>query len=260
MTITPTLDGRTVIVTGGNGGIGLAIARGVGAAGARVAIWGRNEAKNGRALEELRASGITAEALACDVSSERDVVRAMEETVERFGRVDTTFANAGVSGPDRSIVDLSLEEWRAVMTVDVDGVFLTLRETARHLVERRSAGALVVVSSIVTHFGAARKAAYGTAKPAVEGLMRSLAVELAPRSIRCNALAPGWTDTEMLTSSDGFDAGGDSALRDATVARTPMRRWATPDDLCAAAVFLADPALAFHTGDVVRVDGGYSIA
>ena len=250
---------RTVVVTGGNGGIGLGLAVGVGRAGAEVAIWGRSEAKNRIAVESLEEMGIVAHAIVCDVSNESSVVDAMTATLSRFERVDAMFANAGTAGNESAFVDLSLDDWHAAMRVDVDGVFLSLRAAARHMGERGGGGALVGVSSIVSRFGAARRAHYGAAKPAVEGLMRSLAVELAPLRIRCNTLCPGWTDTAMTGPGGAFGAADYERFRKATVQRTPVRRWADAEDFNAVAAFLADPTLLFHTGDSVVVDGGYTI-
>lgn len=250
----------TMVVTGGNGGIGLALAEAVGSAGASVAIWGRNPNKNAAAIDHLHARGIEAVAFSCDVSDEEEVVAAMAATVSRFERVDALFANAGVGGSEIPFVDLPMEEWRSVMAVDLDGVFLTFREAARQMVAQGHGGALVGVSSIVSRFGAPRKAAYGAAKPAVEGLVRSVAVELAGAGIRCNALAPGWTDTDMVAPSGSFGGSAYDRFREATLRRTPVRRWGQPADLHAAARFLADPRAGFHTGDVIVVDGGYSIS
>ncbi len=253
------LRGRTVVVTGGNGGIGLGLAVGVGRAGADVAIWGRNEAKNAAAVASLEELGIAAQAFVFDVSQESSVDDAMQATLSRCERVDAMFANAGTAGHESPFVDLALEDWRAVMSVDVDGVFLSLRAAARHMVERGGGGSLVGVSSIVSRFGAARRAHYGAAKPAVEGLMRALAVELASSRIRCNTLCPGWVDTAMTGRGGSFGAADYDRFRKATVQRTPVRRWADATDFHAVAAFLAEPSLVFHTGDSVVVDGGYSV-
>jgi NAD(P)-dependent dehydrogenase (short-subunit alcohol dehydrogenase family) len=254
------LRGRVVVVTGGNGGIGLAIGTGVALAGASVAVWGRNPDKNRSAVESLRALGADAESFVCDVGDEAGVDAAMVATLARFDKVDTMVANAGVAGREARFVDLTLTEWQELMRIDVDGAFLTLRAAARHLVERGEGGALVAVSSVVSRFGATRKAHYGTAKPAVEGLIRALAVELAPARIRANALAPGWTDTAMIQPGGSFGTKDHERFRAATIARTPARRWAEPDDFHAIAAYLADPRHVFHTGDVVTLDGGYAIS
>jgi NAD(P)-dependent dehydrogenase (short-subunit alcohol dehydrogenase family) len=247
------LSGRVVLVTGGNGGIGLAIARGCAEAGADVAIWGRDEAKNDAAAGALADTGRRVFATRCDVADETQVSDAFAATVAELGRVDSVVANAGIGGM-APISDLTLDEWRRVTAVNLDGVFLTLREAARHLIRRDEGGAMTIISSTASIFGAPRQPHYAASKAGVLGLMRSLAVELARHRIRVNALLPGWTATDMLAP-----AAGHQKFVDATVGRTPVRRWAEPDEMTAAAVYLADPTHTFHTGDELRLDGGYSI-
>jgi len=254
------LTGRSVIVTGGNGGIGLGLAHGVAAAGASVSIWGRNESKNVAAVEQLRAHGTAVHSVVCDVSSEDQVVSAFAETVEVLGSVDSMFANAGIPGDINDFTSLSYSDWRSVLAVNLDGTFLCLREAVRHMVETGNGGSLIGVSSIVSFYGSAKKAAYGVSKAGIEALMRALAVELAPHRIRANSLLPGWTDTDLLAAGNGFiDAKNHDAVKTYTIQRTPARRWAAPDEFAAAAVFLADPTITFHTGDRLVLDGGYTI-
>ncbi len=247
------LTGRVVVVTGGNGGIGLGMARALATAGADVVIWGRNEERNEQARAELAAIGPRIEAIGCDVADEQQVIDAFARSVEVMGQVDSLIANAGVGGY-APFLDMSLAEWRRVQSVDLDGVFLSLREAARHLVARGEGGALVAVSSTSAIHGAPGMEHYASAKAGVLAMVRSLAVELARHRIRCNSIVPGWTETGMLsagTSSPKFV--------DATTRRTPVRRWGEPDDLGPAAVFLADPTQTFHTGDMLVVDGGYTV-
>jgi NAD(P)-dependent dehydrogenase (short-subunit alcohol dehydrogenase family) len=247
------LSDRVVVVTGGNAGIGLGIAQGIAAAGGAVSVWARDEERNERAVEALTAGGAPAMAARCDVTDEDDVDRALDLTLSRFGRVDALFANAGVMA-DSPFVDMTLAEWRRVLSVNLDGAFLCLRAAARHLVARGEGGALVVVSSTAALHGAPRREHYATSKSGLVGLMRSLAVELARYRVRCNALLPGWTDTAMLAEARRYQK-----FVDNTVARTPVRRWAAPADFAEAAVFLADPTISFHTGDTLVVDGGYTV-
>jgi NAD(P)-dependent dehydrogenase (short-subunit alcohol dehydrogenase family) len=249
------LAGRTVLVTGGNGGIGLGMAAGCARAGASIVIWGRDPAKNERAVAELVAQGATAHAFRCDVGDPDAVAAAFAASVAAAGgRIDAVFANAGTTGAGTPFVDLSLDEWHRVLRTNLDGVFLTLQAGARHMVERGGGGSLVAVSSTSAIHGAAGNEAYGASKTALLGLVRALAVALARHDVRVNALVPGWTLTDLAAPAYASER-----FREATVRRTPVRRWADPAEMGPAAVFLADPANTFHTGDSVVVDGGYTV-
>lgn len=247
------LSGRVAVITGGNGGIGLGMARALAESGADIAVWGRNPDKNDAAVTELAALGRRAVGVLCDVSDEGQVDAAMAETLGAFGTVDILIANAGIGGGG-PFVDQTLEGWRKVLSVNLDGTFLALRAAARHLVERGEGGALVAVSSTSAIHGAPANQAYSASKSAVGALMRGLAVELARYRIRANTLMPGWTETDMTAPLVGWQK-----FMDNTIARTPVRRWGVPDDMGAAAVFLSDPTLTFHTGDTIVVDGGYTV-
>lgn len=247
------LTGRTVVVTGGNSGLGLGMARGLGRAGASVAIWSRTASRNDAAVADLRAAGIDASSVACDTADEAGVEEAMARTLERHGKIDSLFANAGIAD-DAPFLEKSLEQWRQVMRTNLDGTFLCTRAVARHLVERGEGGSMVVVSSTISRYGGVGMAAYGTSKSGLVGLGRTLAVEFARHKIRVNILIPGWTATAMndrLRENEAF-------VR-ATTARTPVRRWATPEEFHEVAAFLAEPSLTFHTGNEVVVDGGYTV-
>jgi NAD(P)-dependent dehydrogenase (short-subunit alcohol dehydrogenase family) len=248
------LDGLVVVVTGGNGGIGLGMAEAMAHAGADIVIWGRNGAKNRAAAETIRATGRRAESYVCDVADEAQVVETFAASVEAMGKVDSLFANSGVSSGRRALPDISLADWRRVMAVNLDGVFLCFREAARHLIARGEGGSLVAVTSTATIHGPARNEAYAAAKTGLLGLVRSVAVELARNRIRVNALAPGWTITELARA--GYE---DERFREVTTQRTPVRRWAEPAEMGPAAVYLADPTITFHTGDHLVVDGGYTV-
>lgn len=248
------LAGRVFVITGGNGGIGLGMAEGIAAAGGSVVIWGRSAEKNRQALEKLAQYGVPSRALACDVSDETAVTNAMVQSANSFGRLDGCFANAGRGGLGKAFVDLTLEDWRAVMAVNLDGVFLTLREAARVLIEQGEGGSLVAVSSTSAIHGAAGNEAYGTAKTGLNGLVRALAVGLARYRIRVNSLLPGWTRTAL--AKGGYE---NDRFRTVTTQRTPVRRWAEPSEFREVGAFLADPDISFHTGQEVCVDGGYTV-
>ena len=248
------LSGKVFIVTGGNGGIGLGMAEGIAMAKGSVVIWGRNEDKNAAAVETLAALGGRATAHVCDVGDEEQIVETMRRSVADFGRLDGLFANAGRGGTGTPFIDLPLSEWRDVMNVNLDGVFLQLREAAKVLVNQGEGGSLVAVSSTSAIHGAAGNEAYGTAKTGLNGLVRALAVGLARHKIRVNSLLPGWTLTDLARR--GFE---NEVFRTATVKRTPVRRWADPAEFRAVGAFLADPDQTFHTGQEICVDGGYTV-
>ncbi len=248
------LSGKVFVVTGGNGGIGLGMAEGIVMAGGSVVIWGRNETKNVDAIARLEELGGQATALVCDVSDEEQVIETTRRSVEAYGRLDGLFANAGRGSTGTPFLELPLEEWRTVMATNLDGVFLSLREAAKVLVEQGEGGSLVAVSSTSAIHGAAGNEAYGTAKTALNGLVRALAVGLARYQIRVNSLLPGWTITDL--ASGGYQS---DVFREATVKRTPVRRWADPTEFREVGAFLADPTQTYHTGQEVCVDGGYTV-
>ena len=248
------LTGHVALITGGNSGIGLGMARGLADAGADIAIWGTNPAKNEAAVEQLQAVGRQVHAEICDVSDEVAVERSFAATVEALGRVDSVFANAGTSGFAPNIWELSTEEWRRVLGVNLDGVFFTVRAAARHMVERGGGGSIVLTGSTSTIHGAPNQPHYASSKTALLGLTRALAVGLARHGVRVNALSPGWTVTELTAT--GLQ---NEKFVEATTRRTPVRRWGQPEDFAAVAVYLADPTQTFHTGDTLVVDGGYTV-
>jgi NAD(P)-dependent dehydrogenase (short-subunit alcohol dehydrogenase family) len=247
------LAGKVVVVTGGNRGLGLALARGVGRAGARVAIWSRTASRNEEAVQTLAAVGVDAFSVVCDTADEASVDTATAETLAEAGRIDVLFANAGIAAT-KPFLETGYDEWRDVLHTNLDGTFLCTRAVARHMVERGGGGSIVVLSSTISRYGGAKQIAYTTSKTGLVGLGRTLATELARHRIRVNILIPGWTRTEMNTHLQE-----DERFVQATTARTPARRWADAEEFERVAVFLADPSLTFHTGDEVVVDGGYTI-
>ena len=249
------LKGQAALVTGGNGGIGLGIAAALAEAGADVAIWGTDATKNEAATEQLRAAGGKVFAAVCDVSDEAAVAAAMAETVGALGRLDSCFANAGTPARPTPFERTELDEWKRVEAVNLDGVFLTLRAAASAMIEAGSRGSLVATTSLTAIEGAPRSAAYAATKGALVSLVRTLAVELARKGIRANAIMPGWIDTELT-----HDMLADERFAGAVMPRVPLRRWGLPADIGPAAVYLAAPASNYHSGDVLRIDGAYSIS
>jgi NAD(P)-dependent dehydrogenase (short-subunit alcohol dehydrogenase family) len=253
------LSGKVAVVTGGNGGIGLGFAQGLARAGCAVHIWARNPEKNARALEVLRATGARCEASVCDVSDPASVEAALGDALATFGRVDGCFANAGIYGSaPRSFLDRPLEEWRRVLTTNLEGAFLTLQAVARHMVERSKrgdgGGRLVVTSSLASLYGTARNEHYAASKAALNALARALAVELARHGITSNAVLPGWIATEM---TEGLFH--NQRFVDGVKPRIPLRRFGEPGDFAGIAVYLMSDASAYHTGDLFVIDGGYTL-
>lgn len=246
------LTGHVSVVTGGGSGIGLGMADGLARAGASVAILGRNAERLETAAARLREHGRPVLALSCDVTDEAAVMATMTQIRDEWGSLDSCFANAGIRGVFTPALDTSLAEFRSVTAVDLDGVFVTLREAARQMVAVGRGGSLVGVSSLGAFQGMPRQPAYAASKAGVTALMDSLAVELARHGIRANTIAPGWFDTEM--TSEGL---ADDRFRSRVLPRVPARRWGSGDDVAGVAVYLASPASSYHTADVLRIDGGY---
>ena len=248
------LTGKVALVTGGNSGIGLGMARALAEAGADVAIWGTNAAKNAEAVATLAGTGVRAHAETCDVGDEAAVDAAFAGTLAALGRVDACFANAGTYGRKMKFTDLDSAEWHRVTRVNLDGAFYTLRTAARHMVERGGGGSLVGTASLAAIEGAARNTQYAATKGAMVAVIRALAVELARHGIRANAVLPGWIETAMTARSVG-----DEKFAAAVLPRIPARRWGTGADFGGIAVYLASDAAAYHTGDCLVLDGGYSL-
>ena len=247
------LTGHVGLVTGGNGGIGLGMAKGLAQAGAAVAVWGTNEGKNASAVDELKGLGADAEAFKCDVSDEEQVKASMAATLERFGKVDSCFANAGIGGGGL-FTEMSLAEWRRVQAVNSEGAFLTLQAAAKHMVERGEGGSLVGISSVSAIDGAPFTSSYAHSKGGLIAMIRGLAVGMARYKVRANAILPGWIETAMTET--GFESEG---FKTKVLPRVPVRRWGQPEDFSAVAVYLASPASSYHTGDTLVIDGGYTV-
>lgn len=246
------LSGHVALVTGGNSGIGKGIARGMHNAGAAVAIWGTNAERNEAAVAEL-GSGAPVEAFTVDVSDEEAVARGTADTLERFGQIDSCFANAGVPGRPAPIDAMTTEEWRRVMSVNLDGQFFTVRAVTGHM-KSRGAGSIVFTSSVSMSDGLPFSVHYAAAKAGLAAMARGLAVELARDGIRVNAIVPGWTKAAM--TEDLLDS---PAAQAKILPRVPLRRWGTPEDFEGLAVWLAGPGSGYFTGQTVVLDGGYTV-
>jgi len=248
------LTGKVALVTGGNSGIGLGMAEGLAKAGADVCIWGTNESKNAEAARRLGRHGRRVLALRCDVGDEEQVEGAFARTVEELGRVDACFANAGVASLAPSFLEMTTEEWRRVLRINLDGVFFTFRAAVRHMVQRGGGGSLVVTSSLSAREGQPRGQNYAATKGGVLSMIKAIAVEYARFGIRGNAIVPGWIESPMTEPAFNWDR-----FRDKVLPRVPMRRWGKGSDLEGIAVYLASDASVYHTGDEFLIDGGYAI-
>lgn len=249
------LTGKVALITGGNSGIGLGMAQAVAQAGADVAIWGTNAAKNAAARTQLEKTGRKILALQCDVGEENAVDAAFAETVARLGRVDGCFANAGVSGRgNASFAEMSSEEWHRVLRVNLDGAFYSFRAATRHMIERGGGGTLVGTASLAAIEGAARSEHYAATKGGMISMVRGLAVELARHGIRANSILPGWIETDMTAN-----ATSNEKFRDRVLPRIPVRRWGSGADFGGIAVYLMSSASSYHTGDTFLIDGGYAL-
>lgn len=250
------LSGHGAVITGGNGGIGYGMARALLASGASVAIWGSNPDKTARAKDSLAAECGDAKrvhAFVCDVGDEGQVEQNFAASVAALGRVDSCFANAGVSGKGNMVMEMTLDEFRRVQRINVEGVFLTLRAAARHMAAHGQGGSLVATASTAAVEGAARNSHYGASKGAVTAFVRALAVELARHKIRANSILPGWIVTEMTERSVANDK-----FAGAVMPRIPARRWGQIDDFGGVAVYLASSASGYTTGEQFLIDGGYT--
>ncbi len=247
------LSGKGVLITGGNSGIGLGMAGALAAAGADLCIWGRSAEKLDNACAALKKHGTRVRGFKCDVSVEQEVEDRFADTVAFLGKVDACFANAGVIGYAPSFSEMSGEEWHRVLGTNLDGVFYTLRAACRHMGER-GGGSCVVTSSLAAIEGQARGEHYAAAKGAIISMIRAIAVEYARYGIRANAVLPGWIETPM---TDPFlDM---QVFREKVLVRIPLRRNGRPEDFGGIAVYLTSDASAYHTGDTIIIDGGYSI-
>jgi 2-deoxy-D-gluconate 3-dehydrogenase len=247
------LAGKVAIVTGGNGGIGLGMARGLAAAGAAIAIVGRDEAKSNAAVTELGQSGAKAISVLADVTGEA-TVSAMAERVRReLGRIDILVNNAGINirkPPDA----LSLAEWDSVIDTNLTSAFLCSR-AVHPAMKAAGGGKIINIGSMMSIFGASFAPAYAASKGGIVQFTRSCAVAWAIDNIQINAVLPGWIDTDLTRRAREEVAG----LHDKVLARTPAARWGASADFAGIAVFLSSGASDFVTGTAIPIDGGFSI-
>ena len=244
------LTGRVAIVTGGNGGLGRAVALGFRDRGARVAVTGRDAAKNAAVAAELGDDGIV---VPMDLLDEDAVAGCVATTLERLGRVDVLVNNAGDTWGAR-LPDFPTADWDALVGAHLRGAFLCAKHASAPMMAAGEGGKIINVSSVFGLFGPPGMAHYASAKAGVLGLTRALAVELAPHRIQVNCLVPGFFETELALGNTS------PGRREEVRRRTPAGRWGRPDELVGAAVLLASRGSDFITGASLVVDGGYAVS
>jgi gluconate 5-dehydrogenase len=243
------LAGRIALVTGSSAGIGLALARGLAAAGAEVILNGRNEVKLQEAAAGLRAEGANAHALAFDVTDKAAVTEAIERIERDIGPIHILVNNAGMQRR-APLEEFGEADWHELMKTNVDSVFFVGQAVARHMIERRR-GKIVNICSVQSELGRPNIAPYTASKGAVKMLTKGMAIDWGQYGIQVNGLGPGYFKTELtqaLVEDKEFSAW--------LVGRTPSRRWGDVEDLVGAAVFLASGASDFVNGHILYVDGG----
>jgi len=248
------LDGRSALVTGAASGIGRAIALAFAAEGAAVFAVDRDGKGAEATAQAIVADGGSAGHGAADVPRPDEVTALMESALDRLGRLDTLVCAAGISGVGSNILDMPLEEWERMLSVNLTSLFLCGQAAARHMATA-GGGVIIDVTSQLSEVPVPDFAHYSTAKAGAQMLTRGMARDLAGRKIRVNAIAPGPTNTGMTR----YDDPANTESRDFAVSRVPLGRWAEPEEIAGAAVYLASDAASYVTGTTLFVDGGYLI-
>ena len=242
------LSGRVAVVTGGNGGIGLGMARGLAGAGAKVVVAGRNAQKSAAAAKEI--GGIAIEA---DMLQEADCRALARKTVAQLGRLDILVNNAGIN-IRKQPQEYTLDDWRRVMDTNLTSAFVCSQAAYPEML-KNGGGKIINIGSMMSIFGASFTTAYAASKGGIVQMTRAMACAWAKDNIQVNAVLPGWIDTDLTRGARQQVEGLDERV----LARTPAGRWGTPADLAGIAVFLASTASDFLTGTAIPVDGGYSV-
>ena len=248
------LTGKVAIITGGNGGIGLGMAKGLAQAGASIAVVGRNETKNATAVRNIKALGVDAIAVEADVCDSEAVDTMIATVVDQWGAINILVNNAGINIRKRP-EDLSEDEWRSVLDTNLTSAFICSKACYPEM-KKAGGGKILNNGSMLSLFGSPWGSAYGSSKGGIMQMTRSHATAWAADNIQVNCYLPGWINTD-LTVKARKDVPG---LHEKVLARTPAGRWGEPDDLAGLAVYLSSPASDFLTGTAIPIDGGFSIA
>jgi 2-dehydro-3-deoxy-D-gluconate 5-dehydrogenase len=246
------LKGKTALVTGGNGGIGLGMAEGMALAGAAIVVAGRNGAKNTQAVARLKSLGAQASAVEVDVAAPESCKAAVKDALKTAGRIDILVNNAGIN-IRKQPQDYTPAEWRDILAINLDGAFFMSQEVYAGM-KALGGGKIINTGSMMSLFGSPFAAAYAASKGGIVQMTKALATSWAKDNIQVNAILPGWIDTD-LTRKARTDIAG---LHDRVLARTPAGRWGDAQDFAGIAVFLASSASDFVTGTAIPIDGGYA--
>jgi NAD(P)-dependent dehydrogenase (short-subunit alcohol dehydrogenase family) len=246
------LTGHVALITGGNGGLGLSMAKGLVKAGACIAIWGRNGEKNVTAAGALEALGGVAHAFECDVTDRQSCANAFAATIERFGKIDSCFANAGGAGARGPFHTLSKDDWCGSVDLNLSSTVATFQLAIAHWLETGRPGKLIVTSSIASQMGVPMGTPYSATKAAVEGLIRGLAIEYGRAGIQANAVLPGFIETALSLHTPQY-------FQDGAKRRVASGEIGKLEDMEGIAVFLAAPESRFMTGQCLILDGGHTI-
>ena len=247
------LKGKVAVVTGGNGGIGLGMARGMAEAGAAIVVAGRNVQKNEAAVAALKGAGATASSVIVDVNDEKQCAAMVAHAVKQHGRLDILVNNAGIN-VRKPPHEISVAEWTLVLNTNLTSAMVCSQLVYPEM-KKQGGGKVINIGSMMSIFGASFTPAYAASKGGIVQFTKVCATAWAKDNIQVNAVLPGWIDTD-LTSNARREVPG---LHDRVLSRTPAGRWGTPQDMAGIAVFLASPASDFVTGASIPVDGGYAV-
>jgi len=246
------ITGRTAIITGGNGGIGLGIATGLARAGANIVIAARNNSKTQDAVKHIEHLGVRAVGLNVDVEDNESISEMIETAIEKTGPVTILVNNAGI-GIRKLPQDYSLAEWNRVININLTGSFLCAKSIYSHM-KSSGGGKIINIGSMTSVFGLDWAVAYASSKGGVVQLTKTLAVAWAKDNIQVNTILPGWIHTDL---TNGIKTNF-SQRYDHILSRIPEGRWGEPEDIAGTAVFLASNASDYVTGVSIPVDGGYT--